>query len=380
MMHILFDTGKYFFFNQVDIRERLEPKNYLFTWDAFGRCFLMDENDFSIPEKIYDVDGSLRSFITTSFNKNNKNLGVLLTGNKGQGKSLTAKILCKELNLPVILLNSAIPQNIDFISFLQNIEQDFILFIDEFEKLFDDREERRNNGDSDSNFHKQDVFLSFMDGVRMQVKNKILFLLTTNEEVSKYLINRPSRIKFLKEYDELPQSLFNLIADDLLENKDFKADLVKNVSLDNLNIDLLISIINDINLFNKPFSEFRDFYNYKHDYVYYELYISVNNSPFKFKSINKHYGSLTSDFDRAFGYNVEQLISFNKDEIIFKSQLYLRKDEINEIAPIPEYDLEMSDDDDDDESATKKKERIIGTIRLTRIDKMNHYNNAYMDN
>lgn len=375
-MHIIYDSGKYSFFNQVDIREKLEPKNYLFSWGVFGNCFLMDENNFSLPEKVYDVDGTLRSYIKTSFAKNDKNLGVLLTGNKGQGKSLTAKILCKELNLPVVILNSAIPANIDFISFLQNIEQDFILFIDEFEKLFGDRNE---NSDKENSYHNQEVFLSFMDGVRMQSKNKILFLLTTNEAVSTYLINRPSRIKFLKEYDELPQDLFNLIADDLLQNKDFKADLVKHVSLNNLNIDLLISIINDINLFDKPFSEFRNIYNYKHDYVYYELFISINNSPFKFKSINKQYGAISSDFDRAFGYNVEQLLSFSKDEIIFKSQMYLYKSEINEISPIPEYDLE-NDYDDEEEGTTRKKEKIVGTVRLVRIDKMNHYNNAYADN
>ena len=200
-MHILKDHKKYYFFNSLTIEKTLVPKNYLFNFDSFGNCWLEDIEEFKMPEKIYDIDTDMRKIFKKSFVHNDTNLGILLTGNKGQGKSITAKLLCQEMNLPVIILNKQIPIDVGFITFLKNIEQDYILFIDEFEKLF--KVNRSNNGDK-NDYHSQESFLSFMDGV-ITTEHKIMFLLTTNEHVNEFLINRPSRIKFLKEYEELAE-------------------------------------------------------------------------------------------------------------------------------------------------------------------------------
>jgi len=313
-MNILKNNGQYSFFNSLTIDKELLPKNYIFNFDSFGNCWLEDAEDFRVPEKVYDVNSSMRKDIIKSFKSYGKNLGVLLTGNKGQGKSLNAKLLCRELKIPVIIVNKSIPKDVNFVKFFNDIKQDYCFFVDEFEKLFADK----GRSDENKDYHEQDVFLSFMDGV-LTNEHKVLFLLTTNESVNEYFINRPSRVKFLQEYNELSEEIFDMIVSDKLNNKKFREDLEDSVSLINLNIDLLISIIEDINLFKRPFSKFKENYNYKLEQYKYEMGFLVDGA-------EKFYGYFTSkkkikaDTTYINGYNVDQMLKFTKDEIIFSSQ------------------------------------------------------------
>jgi len=307
-MNILVDSGKYRFYNDLTIEKTLLPETYIFEYDINGNMWLEKLEDFKVPEKVYDVNKTMRSMIKTSFEKYSTNLGVLLTGNKGQGKSLEAKMICRDMNLPVIVINKRIPEDVNFVSFFNGIKQDFTLFVDEFEKLFN-----ATKPSKDEAYHTQVSFLSFMDGV-MTNDHKILFLLTTNEEVNEYFINRPSRIKFLKEYFELEETLFNMIVEDRLLNMEYKSDLEDNISLMNLNIDTLISIINDINLFDKPFSEFKDYFNYRFENYRYE--VCIDNAFKGFWSDQRR--PRVNDVWIA-DRDVNEIISFSKDEIIFTS-------------------------------------------------------------
>ena len=112
-MNILENNGRYTFYNSLDIKSELDIKNYLFNFDAFGNCFLENLENFKLPEKVYDIDKELRFLVKKSFEHNPTNLGVLLMGNKGQGKSFTAKLLCRDMNLPIVVINKSIPNFIN---------------------------------------------------------------------------------------------------------------------------------------------------------------------------------------------------------------------------------------------------------------------------
>jgi len=313
-MKIIKDENKYYVHNSLNIINELEAKNYIFNFDVFGRCFLEDGNNFKFPDIIYDVDIAFRQIVKKVFLNNNSNLGVLLTGNKGQGKSITAKLIAKELNLPIVIIDKPIPNKIDFIKFLKEIENDYILFIDEFEKLF-----LSNSYDESVNSnHTQESFLTFMDGVNT-TNNKILFLLTTNENINEYLINRPSRIKFLKDYNELPEELFEKIVDNLLIKKEYREDLEKNTSFLNLNIDLLISIIKDINLLDQPFSTFSNVYNYRLENYMYELYVIKKDGIKRYERLITHENKINLKDKYIGGYRVDNFIKFTKNEIEFET-------------------------------------------------------------
>ena len=151
-------------------------------------------------------------------------------------------------------------------------------------------------------------------------KAKTLFLLTTNSDVNSFMINRPSRIKFLKEYTELPEDLFNLIVDDKLQNKEFKKDLENSVSFLNLNVDLLINIINDINLLNKPFSEFSGLYNYRFEKYKYDVWIIKDAGESWLASVSLDYKP-KYNHNYISNYPVKNMVKMTKEEIIFESEI-----------------------------------------------------------
>lgn len=317
-MNILNNNGRYFIFNGIDLRSKFEAKNYTLEFDAkSGNVWLEDGKEIVLPAKVYDDSAKMRNMIKISYGSNSKNLGVLLHGNKGQGKSLTLSLICsemsKEYSLPVIEINKKIPSSVDFISFLKSIDQDYILLIDEFEKLFDPETE---GGDD---YHDQVSFLAFMNGVYSS-SNKVLFLLASNRPANEYMQNRPSRIKFSLEYNELSDVLFNMIVDDKLINKAFKEDLEANVSLANLNIDTLISIIEDINMFNEPFSEFKQFYNYKASSLSYEVSMTIEGvSTDKYQTTARMEQRPKPTNTYLCGYNVKRFTKFTKEEITFET-------------------------------------------------------------
>jgi SpoVK/Ycf46/Vps4 family AAA+-type ATPase len=210
-------------------------------------CFLKKDSDsFPTPNKIYDLDQKFIEKVLKQFSLNDdKNLGVLLCGLKGTGKTFTAKMIANQSGLPVITVMEAYP-GID--SFIADINFDCVIMIDEYEKVF--------AGDA------RGILLSCMDGVQSP-KSKVMFLLTTNTlDVNDNLIDRPSRIRYLKRYEGLSKEIINDIVDDLLVNKSFKENLIETISeIPNITIDIIMEIIKDTNNHNENPSDFIDIFN-----------------------------------------------------------------------------------------------------------------------
>ena len=306
-MNILKLLGEYRFFNELEIVEKLEPRNYYLS---FGKdIYLSEAPAFQLPKKIYDRSRDFRGRIKKAFFHYPKNTGVLLSGKKGQGKSLVAKMICQEMGLPVIIIKGKISKEADFIGFLGAIKQDFVLFVDEFEKIFS------LHGDTDDPFHDQEKFLSFMDGA-VPREAKILFLLTANENINTYLINRPSRVRFSKKYNEMDPFVMEEIIEDLLVNKAHKKDLIENISSMVINVDLLISIIEDMNLFGLPFSEFKKEYNYKEHVYVYDVYKVIDKKETLIDQIHTS-SEIKGHEHRLAGYNVLCMLKHTEDEVEF---------------------------------------------------------------
>ena len=195
---------------------------------------------FKLPEKIYDVDKTLIDRIVKSFNQSKRNLGVLLNGMKGSGKTFTAKIICNELKLPVIMISENLPGIPEFIN---TIDFDCVILVDEYEKVF--TQDTRG------------VLLSCMDGVQVP-KQKCLYLLTTNHMfVNENLLNRLSRIRYVKEYGDLTKDTITEIVQDRLKNVAFTDDTIEVISkMDTISIDSVIEIIDESNLYNEKPSAF----------------------------------------------------------------------------------------------------------------------------
>ena len=128
--------------------------------------------------------------VMRSYKASAQNLGVILSGAKGIGKSLFAKLISYraiEEGLPVIMVNEyfeGLPQ------FLASIDQRCMVLFDEFDKNF-------FNPSSETEDHTavQDSFLTLFDGV--YASNK-LFVITANSlgRLSEFLVNRPGRFRY----------------------------------------------------------------------------------------------------------------------------------------------------------------------------------------
>lgn len=164
----------------------LPTGSYEVCFSKFTGFYLTAHNDLVVNEdKIYGssetkVDKILRSFALTD-----RNFGVILSGPKGVGKSLFARILANKANsqdLPLIIVSEYIPGIANFIS---SIEQEVIVLFDEFEKTFAATDECK----------PQDEMLSLFDGID---SGKKLFIITCNEvsRLSDYLLNRPGRFHY----------------------------------------------------------------------------------------------------------------------------------------------------------------------------------------
>lgn len=186
-MHIVESGKRYRIFNNaITTYDQLPPKTYRVDYDPETRIFsLLEAHDFEIPEtKIYGQHLDKVKKVLNSMDKMNRNLGVILSGDKGIGKSLFSKCLglkARKKGIPVILVNE---YHEGIANFLEEIEQTVMILFDEYDKTFD---EKKHNCQAE--------MLSLFDGVSA---GKKLFVITCNEiqSLSQYLINRPGRFHY----------------------------------------------------------------------------------------------------------------------------------------------------------------------------------------
>ena len=186
-MHIVESGKRYRIFNNaITTYDQLPPKTYRVDYDPETRIFsLLEAHDFEIPEtKIYGQHLDKVKKVLNSMDKMNRNLGVILSGDKGIGKSLFSKCLglkARKKGIPVILVNE---YHEGIANFLEEIDQTVMILFDEYDKTFD---EKKHNCQAE--------MLSLFDGVSA---GKKLFVITCNEiqSLSQYLINRPGRFHY----------------------------------------------------------------------------------------------------------------------------------------------------------------------------------------
>lgn len=221
----------------------LPPKVYKVTFSPMGGGFGMEETDpIHVTEKVYGVHEKKVEKVMSSFEKMERNMGIILSGAKGIGKSLFAKMLAENAvinNLPVIIIDTYIPGIADFIN---SIQQPIMVMFDEFDKTFAVRGKDNEHGDP------QAEMLTLFDGFST---GKKLFVITCNElrNLNEFLVNRPGRFHyhFRFEYPDGDEIRTYLNDNGVFDEKEIKAviDFSGKVAL---NYDCLRSIAFELNL------------------------------------------------------------------------------------------------------------------------------------
>ena len=225
-------------YSQIDpnfeIEKTLSPGIYNLELTMFGFQLKKFANEFVFPYKVYQLESEFIDHVLKTYENTTGNLGILLNGTKGTGKTVTAKILANRLNLPIIVLKSMGDQNQAMIEYISSLNSDCVLFMDEFEKNFKENDS---------------TILQIMDGVYNSNHRKI-FLLTTNEmTINENLVGRPSRIRYVKHFGNLSMETINEYLDDALTCAEARTDIVNYIdTLTISTIDILKTIVNEVNI------------------------------------------------------------------------------------------------------------------------------------
>ena len=219
---------------------QLPPGVYKIAFNPMAGYSLIKSDPIEINEKIYGNHLKKVEKVYNSFKVFPRNLGVILSGDKGIGKSLFAKLLSVkaiENGYPVIMCDTPYPGIADF---LGSIQQEIVVLFDEFDKTFAQLE---GQGDP------QAEMLTLFDGLYM---GKKLFIITCNElrKLNDFLVNRPGRFhyhfRFAYPNDaEVTEYLQDNIAEEFWGEIPAVAEFAKKVDL---NYDCLRAIAFELNM------------------------------------------------------------------------------------------------------------------------------------
>lgn len=217
--------------------------------------------DFKLSHgKIYGKSQSIANHIVQAYKctPEDKNMGVLLSGGRGLGKTLTTRLVIEQLikTRPIIIVSDYFKGMVDFLENLKGC----VILMDEFEKVMGGN---ICGNDAENEQTKQETLLSLLDGNTGSSGN--LFLLTVNNayKLDENLKSRPGRIRYHYRYVSETAEVVREYCKDNLNNKDRIEEVVKALSgAEYVSMDIITSFVEELNNFPemKP-SEVIDYFN-----------------------------------------------------------------------------------------------------------------------
>lgn len=228
----------------MDVRDHLPAKTFIVRSAPMRGYYLEQMEDMTIPARLYGDTAHHVGRIIQSFNSRPANTGVLLSGEKGSGKSMTMRALSLAvagLDMPTIVINDEHCGDA-FNKFMQSITQPCLIAFDEFEKTYGE--------------DAQNQVLTLLDGMFTSRK---LFVFTVNNtyKVNKHFLNRPGRMFYNIRFKGVPiEAVRQYCAENLLECATKIQDVERVVrTVDAFNFDMLKALVEEMNRFDETATE-----------------------------------------------------------------------------------------------------------------------------
>lgn len=257
----------------LDIQASLPVGNYTVKFNEMGGFFFLEMVDSFTPlKKLYGDTTKNSNRILRTYLDRTVSTGVMLTGEKGSGKSLLAKTLSIDaaaMDIPTIIINE--PWTGDaFNKFLQDIEQPCVILFDEFEKVYD--------------AESQEKALTLLDGV---FPSRKLFVITCNDKwrVNEHMRNRPGRIYYMIDFKGLDPVFIEEYCNDVLEAKQYISKIVEIAALfEQFNFDMLKALVEEMNRYGESPQDALKMLNAKPEFNNngkFDVQLIINGEPVK---------------------------------------------------------------------------------------------------
>lgn len=247
--------------DEIDLGSTLPVGTYIVERDPRIGFYLVSAPNFKTIDRYYGNTLEMSERIIKTFRDREDSTGVMLTGEKGSGKTLLAKHIsytCREdYEMSTIIVNTAFvntetDKSIQdaFLKFMQSIDVPCVILFDEFEKMYDYTDD-------------QSSILTLLDG--LFATNK-LFVFTCNDKykIDRHLRNRPSRIYYMIDYTGLDETFISEYLEENLENKSWSSQVLKLTNLFSaFNFDMLQSVVEEVNRYDIDPVKCIDFLNVK---------------------------------------------------------------------------------------------------------------------
>lgn len=214
-------------------------KIYNIKYDRYtGDILFQIVSTFNLPSKIYNTEKDnifINKILKKYENTDSGVLGVMLSGLKGSGKTVTMKQIAIKSNLPIILLDKEFPEFKFKFLFQNMIDIEACFVFDELDK-------------KDSKSNMSDL-LQVLDGMNTVGKKLMLFACNDEKNVSEYLIDRCSRVRYWKRFNKMEKDMIKQIVTDKLNKDEDIIDEVSNFIYDNfdcISFDNILSFVDEI--------------------------------------------------------------------------------------------------------------------------------------
>lgn len=223
--------------------DALPPKTYMVRFAKMSGFYLEEYTDIAVNEaKVYGGQLEKACKVIAAYQRFDRNLGVILSGDKGIGKSLFARLLAVRAvgqGIPVLVVDRYIA---GIASYLAGVDQRVMLLFDEFDKTFGGIKPPEGAPEP------QTEMLGLFDGIS---QGKKLFVITCNEirHLNDCIINRPGRFHYHFRFDYPSEAEIRSYLMDKLEKKYYdEIDAIVEFSRKvDLNYDCLRAIVLEVN-------------------------------------------------------------------------------------------------------------------------------------
>ncbi len=215
--------------NKID----LKPVIYELHYDSEKTSYYLKEvgKKFTdIPEKVYGTALGDAKLVFDTYNKGDKSLGVMLTGDKGSGKTETVKLICNHAINAGIAVVQVVNTHTD-LKLVKELSEfnNTVILLDEFGKNFSGP--------------LQSKMLSLLEGTS---SGKRLTLITENKAsmINIYLKDRPGRVLFHLEFGRIDEEIIHQMCKDQNVPDWYKNEILMLFSKNSeFSIDALINLI-----------------------------------------------------------------------------------------------------------------------------------------